>query len=556
MKPINRLGLKSGLVYLSLPTIAKAASTRLIRPMNDIMASPLRPVVGSFTQTDFNGDDMTRSHNALWNLAAYIENKGGRPAVSETREVVIVGGGIAGLSSAYFLQGKKPLLLEVDPQFGGNSRGEILGDTAFSIGAAYITKPEPGGSVHRMLHATGVLRLGRLENESESRVHVKGRGFLSLWKGEADPAQAEFIQRIAHDFAEICQNNYPSIPFEPGGMSRPELEQLDRVTLAQWLLQRYGNQIPVHLLEYLQLYCWSSFGASADEVSAAQALNFLTAETEGIVAFPGGNSVIATGLYNLLLKNLGRDSLRGRNMVLEIRTNSQGLVDILLETPEGVLKTIQTKACIVAAPKYVAQYLVPEMTPLQKQVAKAITYRGYVVANVLLNAKVPSPTFDAYALEGVVPPSPSFARPGNRAYSDVSFAQWAAGDRGRQSILTIYKPFPYDGARNHMTSPIGFTRSHNQVREKINEVLASMGLGPQAIAGIRLTRWGHAIPTGQPGFIASRSDLVFKQPTNGRIFYANQDNDANPAFECAFSNAEIAAAGVLKYLNAEGRRTR
>ncbi len=64
---------------------------------------------------DFNGDDITRPHDILWNVDGCLEKKGGEPPVTEELDVVIVGGGIGGLSSAFYLRDKKIALLETGP---------------------------------------------------------------------------------------------------------------------------------------------------------------------------------------------------------------------------------------------------------------------------------------------------------------------------------------------------------------------------------------------------------------------------------------------------------
>ncbi len=77
-----------------------------------------------FSSLDFNGDDSDRSHEALWNREGYIANKGGIPPASEFTDTVIIGGGMSGLLTGYFLKHRKPIILEQARNFGGNSRGE------------------------------------------------------------------------------------------------------------------------------------------------------------------------------------------------------------------------------------------------------------------------------------------------------------------------------------------------------------------------------------------------------------------------------------------------
>src|SRR6202521_2074906 len=58
--------------------------------------------------------------------------------------IVIVGGGVAGLSAAYFLRGKDWLLLEKEDYFGGNAFQEDFAGDAFGTGSAYAARGDFG----------------------------------------------------------------------------------------------------------------------------------------------------------------------------------------------------------------------------------------------------------------------------------------------------------------------------------------------------------------------------------------------------------------------------
>src|SRR5712692_10783615 len=58
-----------------------------------------------------------------------------RPGATSKTDIVIVGGGIAGLSAAYFLRGKDWLLLEKEPQFGGNALQEEFEGQIYGTGS-------------------------------------------------------------------------------------------------------------------------------------------------------------------------------------------------------------------------------------------------------------------------------------------------------------------------------------------------------------------------------------------------------------------------------------
>jgi NAD(P)-binding Rossmann-like domain len=67
-----------------------------------------------------------------------------RPDVTRKADIVIVGGGVAGLSASYFLRGKDWLLLEKEPQFGGNALQEEFAGQIYGTGSAYAYHGDEG----------------------------------------------------------------------------------------------------------------------------------------------------------------------------------------------------------------------------------------------------------------------------------------------------------------------------------------------------------------------------------------------------------------------------
>ena len=67
-----------------------------------------------------------------------------------TRDVVVIGGGIAGLSAAWRLRHRDVLLLEAGDRLGGRMRSDPCGEYWLNYGAHLF--PAPGSLVDRMAH--------------------------------------------------------------------------------------------------------------------------------------------------------------------------------------------------------------------------------------------------------------------------------------------------------------------------------------------------------------------------------------------------------------------
>ncbi len=532
----------------ALPRPSQASLRKMLRS-GPLSAQPQNPIslTNQVASLDFNGDDITRPHDILWNKEGYIAKKGGVPAITETVPLVIVGGGVAGLTAAYQLRDLKPVLLEGAPQFGGNSKGEKIGESVFSTGAAYLVKPDEGSDVQTFLHELGLSSSLREESGDETSVLYKGEFQSPFWQGTTDLKSANDFQKVHQVFRQILEEKYPDIPLlDESAISKEEFASWDNQSFAQWLKTEFGALHP-HVEEYLQLYCWSSFCGSMSEVSAAQALNFITSETDAILALPGGNAAITEQIYQKLEKENGRETLRGNCFVIDITANDQG-VRVIYEDGEGQIKALQAKTCVFAAPKFVAAKVITGLSEERIKIIESFNYRAYVVANILLKEKVKSPTYELYCLKGQVPEEPLAMSPSDRQFTDVCFGSWAAEPNTDRGVITVYKSLPYEGARQFLFSPFAHDKNKKQIQSQIPNVLNAMGLTESDIDGIRMTRWGHAVPLAEVGALASGNADRASETFENRIVFANQDNWLNPAFESSFAAGQEAAEKIRNLL--------
>lgn len=530
---------------LGLPKNSRAVLKKIATTPFITNGSPIQQISAlAASSTLFNGDNIDRPHDILWNLEGHISKKGGIPAPTEQRKIVIVGGGMSGLIAGFYAKDKNPLILEQDPHFGGNSKGEMMKDAAYSIGAAYITIPDADSDIEKFLKETKLWDELKLEKSEDTEYNFKDKLIKGFWEGATDPASADQFKKIDTELRRIYNEAFPDVPWTPESqISKAEFDHLDKMSFEQWLTETFGKVHP-HILEYFQLYCWSSFNASIDELSAAQALNFVASEVDGVLALPGGNAAIAQRLYEIISNTTEKNSLRAGAFVLRVEKKNNGKVWVTYEDAQGKLITVETEKCIVASPKFVAKHICPQIPADQKKAMEWLQFRGYIVANAFYSSKIRSPGFDVYCLEGTMPETPSAMKPAKRAFSDVCFGTWAADDETQVGVVTIYKAFPYEGARQFLFNPMSHDKHKRIISEELNDFARTAGLDQSRMIGMRMTRWGHSIPVAQKNLIASGQLELMNRPIDNSIFFANQDNWANPAFECSFAVAKEAVENL------------
>jgi hypothetical protein len=120
--------------------------------------------------------------------------------------------------------------------------------------------------------------------------------------------------------------------------------------------------------------------------------------------------------------------------------------------------------------------------------------------------------------------------------------------KSSHGVLSVYHGMAYDGARQFLFSPGSHDKYRERILNEVEPIMTGIGLNKQHILGVRLTRWGHSLPVAQQGLLKSGIAEASHQPVGNRIFFANQDNWANPCFETGFAEAKKAAEQVRSVL--------
>ena len=234
----------------AMPKKSEAVLKKLL-PKSLMQMSPIQVLsADQFASLDFNGDNINRPHDILWNLDGYIKKKGGIPLPTEKRKVVVVGGGMSGLIAGWSLRDLNPLILEQDPNFGGNSKGETYGDATYSIGAAYVTIPDEGSDIENFFKELGLMDELKHETSEETRFTYKKNLMGDFWKGVTDPKNAQDFIRVEAELRRIYDEAYPDIPWTTdSAISKEEYLYLDTITFEKWLENKFGKVHP-HIMEY------------------------------------------------------------------------------------------------------------------------------------------------------------------------------------------------------------------------------------------------------------------------------------------------------------------
>jgi hypothetical protein len=514
----------------------------------------------------FSGEDFELAHKLLFDPEATIKAGGAPDSDPDVQDVLIIGGGIAGLAVAWKLRDRKVRLLEAAPDVGGVSKSENWQGIEYATGAAYIIDPDPESedarelAGFRLLEELGLRRQGEdLSKDRSLNRRLSGDATHVVFSNRRVIPEAQVYTVRNRQFFEhvLDSDEYPSVPATDPAL----VAALDRVSFRAFLedaaLQRkvYGRTVgaisPLGW-EAIEYYCWGAFGTTARETSAYHGLNFFAAEYGDVLVFPGGNGFITRRLGERIRQHRPQ-AIRTGTWTLRVEKDGDAYVATTWES--GRLRRHRARAAVFAAPLFLAPKIIPSLPESQRTAIGSLTYRSYVVANVLLKrparAIFASPAFrNGYELTrvhgvdvGKVPAEEISAR---KVYSDAILADFASGAHATHAVLTVYRPYPYDAGRTNLMSA-SYDDMESEVRREVLAGFGPRGLRAADIEGVRLARWGHPMIVTRPGQLADGTMRAAAASQPG-LYFAHTDVHGAPAYENALAAAFDAVESVTAHL--------
>ncbi|MCO6431571.1 MAG: NAD(P)-binding protein [Deltaproteobacteria bacterium] len=541
-----------GLVlYLESRLGVRSASARTLPRIPDI--SPIDRFLGDKAPAKFFADsEPERAHAVLWNKASFLSSYNNRiPAPQERVPLVVIGGGISGLTTAYLLRDFKPIVLEQAPNFGGNSKGQSWRGIDYAIGAAYLVKPDEGSDIEKLLQELHLGSKWREKGDGEP-FELNGAVKEHFWSGAAQDSGAAQFKKLSSYFQSIWDGEgepFPEIPVIENEQ-RSYINKLDSISFRTHLEKVAGGALDPLIEAAMEQYCWSSFGGTLSEISAASGLNFYCAEFGEILALPGGNAAVAERLLTKIAEETTTANLRVNSLVFDVTVTDDGVLVTYRDEKEEI-RSIHAKAAVLAIPKFIAGRVLNGIEDDRMTAIRRLRYRSYLVANVLINGSLDKEFYDLYLLgDGKINNQDLVGSVREQKVTDVILGNFAS-PTSKDTVLTLYRGFPYDGVRAELYIPGSYERFRAEFETQIfDQILPLLKLKKGSVVDIRIARWGHPLPLAATGLIAEGVPDTLRKPFKEKVFFVEQDNWALPAFETAVGEALHFAPLIRKKLQA------
>ena len=414
-----------------------------------------------------------------------------RPPASAHHDVVIVGGGVSGLTAAYLLRNRDFLILEKEPHWGGNAYVMEFRGNTYATGAAFLENNEVAFGFAKEIG------LDPLPVNNWDGSIIKGEFVPDTWGEGLDklpysPAVREGFKKFKKEIlaidAEKRSKELYAAPFSEFMKDSPEEGK-------QWW-DTYGP---------------SNWGAVTDETAAAIGILELQAlagadRKDNRYTWPGGLGAITRRLAEILLpKHADRMQLEASTVAVASEKNEVQVTYV----HGGELKTVAAKAVIMATPKFITRRIVQGLPDKQNEAMRQIRYIPYPVVNLIFDKPVFNKGYDTWC-------------PGN-TFTDFVVADWVvrnkAGYQQKYNILSCYTPMHEEERASLLTEPSARRVAKNVLRD-FQKLFPGSNLDP---VEVHIYRRGHPMYMSTPGLFTQTQPLV-RLPLD-RIFFANTDSE-------------------------------
>lgn len=478
------------------------------------------------------------------------------PAEIIRKKVVIVGGGVSGLSAGYFIHkgGETDfVVLDLENEMGGNARSGANGLSAYPWGAHYIPTPnEDLPELSAFLQECGVItgydqsglpsfNEAYLCFDPQERLYINGRwqdGLVPHFG--VPPEEQQQIRRFLEmmdtfRYQRGSDGKYAfSIPVDTSSRDTA-FTQLDRLTMKEWLLQ---NEFTSAYLHWYVNYCTrDDFGTPFSSASAWIGIHYFAsrkgkganATHSDVLTWPEGNGFLIRQLSKPI-----QSQLRTGCLATQVQPTADGVRVTYFDLHDNKTKAIEAEHCVMAVPQFVGARLLNDKERLEK-VHAHLQYAPWMVANLTVS-ELEERSGAPLSWDNVLYNSASLGY--------VEATHELLQQHLTKRNLTYYLPLtgePVAEARNAARQ-----RSHKDwvalVIKDLEKVHPNI---EEAIEEVQVMIWGHAMAQPVPGMIFGGVRQELGASLHDRIHFAHTDLAGASIFEEGFYKGLAAAKKII-----------
>lgn len=490
---------------------------------------------------------MCRKTLVIFLFFLFVSSYAAAGVTNKTYDVIIVGGGIAGLTAAWYLDDGEQydiLLLEKEDEVGGRTSSGRYRSVVYPQGPEYLGEPEE--PLAEMIEELG-LTLREIPAPADIIFRAGKFHYGELGKARLLVSQSSLAE--FNRFVYQINRLYDLYDDIPELVLRGELQRLDTISAGQWFAE---NNFPQIYREIYNVSVRGLFGAGLDDISALSAIPEFAFDFEGYEPVEEEEDLReefswksgSTGMFTFdgglaeLTRALAMDMAEIVRTGTEVKSVKRAgpLYEVVGVSKEGREQIYRAEAVVLATPAPVALILAEhELTVRTRELLAGIRYAPYATVALYSDSEIFGDGFDLAVEDGLI-------------FTDMYNGRWVADHFGdgiakqQDSWVTL----AYVAARSLPEADLLPTTDTELLREVVETVEKVFPGASQKITGHDIRHFKYGFPVMEPGSYKHMMEL-FKIENDG-IFLAG-DYLIYPTFEAAALSGQLVAEKVKAFLS-------
>jgi hypothetical protein len=457
------------------------------------------------------------------------------PSTKEHHAVIIIGGGIAGLSACRGLAQKGIndfLLLELEKTIGGNSAYGNNRYSSFPLGAHYLPLPNlHHNALLDFLGEIGVIKgydkKGLPIYDEFSLCHAPQERLLiqGHWQEGIVPSygidkeDALQIKRFMA-YVKMLKDTKGSdekfafdIPIVESSKDKQYID-LQQVVFKDWLFDNGFTATSLHW--YLDYCCRDDYGAGIGKVSAWAGLHYHAAR-KGIGANVAQDAVLTwvngNGFLMEQLAQYAKDKYKTSQLVYDVVPTDSSVTLKVFDANKNITCEYTCEKLVIATPYFIAQRLLK----IRPDVARQVEYYPWIVANVTLDGFQTEMNWDNVLYQG-------------KGLGYVFAQHQNIGPLPVKKVISYYRPldnFETASEARHWAMQQDEVSFQQMIEEELSQIHPTIR---DFMEQIEIHVWGHGMICPTPTFF----EQTINHNPHPRIILAHSDLSGVSIFEEAF----------------------
>ncbi|WP_044201805.1 NAD(P)-binding protein [Flammeovirga sp. OC4] len=467
---------------------------------------------------DYHFEVQVRSDDKVGHLV--YQSKSFPTEVKGKTKTIIVGGGVAGLTSAYLLNKEDFLLFELSDRFGGSSSSEVHGTTIFAQGAHYdMTYPEKfGAEALHLLEELNIIEKKGAFYEFKDKEFIISESFLNTTKYKGEYYNEVLLpSEETSKFYELIKPYYSKITL-PTRLSSEDTKSLNEINFKAWLMNQ-DIELTEQLVRGLNYHLIDDFGAGIEQVSAFAGIAYYAVRPEfgeccTTFSPPEGNYYFV----NKLMEQIPTTKLQKGHLVTSIQKKGDQFEVSAIDVKDKKNKVYYADEVIYAGQKHSLKYILKDHQPPLQHLEQA----PWMVVNLILK-KGNSIPFGAWQNEDL-----------SNETEFMGFVDSTTQTLKEDRVLTAY--YCFSSSDKHQLTKVSEYRNKIAVQTCRN-ISSFFELKEEEfisqIEKVYINLMGHAMPIPVPHYLFNdlndnrqHEKLVYAGVDNGRLPFLTEAIDS------------------------------